>query len=53
MKADEQTDNPRSDAAVKKRIRQLENDLAAQRRKVRQLNADLFTLPWLNISNLK
>ena len=40
VKADEQTDNPRSDAAVEKRIRQLENDLAAQRREVRQLNAD-------------
>jgi len=40
VKADEQTDNARSDAAVEKRIRQLENDLAAQRQEVRQLNAD-------------
>jgi len=40
VKADEQTDNQRSDAAVEKRICQLKSDLAAQRREVRQLNAD-------------
>ena len=40
VKGDKSESDPVLDAAVDRRLRQLESDLAAQRREIRQLNAD-------------
>ena len=40
VKPDGQPDTTRSDTGMEKRLRQLESDLASQRREIRQLNSD-------------